>query len=121
MFIKNRDSKSSDYLEFQYIKNNLISNKQLLKTNNIEHFKEDSIYVKSNNLEKFEENYLNIFDRPETPDGNNKFYSFGINLYTTERLEKIYNQLKQIEADSILLDWLKLAVEKNYRIYILGL
>ena len=121
MFIKKVDLKSSDYLELQYIKNNLVENKELLNINNIEHFKEDSIFVKSEDIDMFNENYLAIFNNPKTPDNSNQFYPFGINLYTTDQLKEIYNKLKQIEADAVLLNWLKVAVEKNYRIYVLGL
>ena len=121
MFIKNADLKSSDYLELQYIKNNLFTDKELLKLKRIKHFKEDSIFVKSDDIGKFEDKYSAIFDRPKNPDGSNKFYPFGINLYTAEQVKEIYNKLKQMEADSVLLTWLKFAVEKKYRIYILGL
>lgn len=121
MFIKNADLKSSDYLELQYIKNNLFTDKELLKLKRIKHFKEDSIFVKSDDIDKFKENYLAIFNNPITPDNSNQFDPFGINLYTTDQLKENYNKLKQIEADAVLLNWLKVAVEKNYRIYVLGL
>ena len=120
MFIKNNILESSDCLEFQYIKDNSIPDKELMEVKNIEFLKADSLYIKGDDIDKFERKYGEVFRKTKTPDGSDKFSPFGINLYTINQVKEIFSFIKSMNGDKILLDWLKEAIDKNFRIYILG-
>ena len=115
IFQKNRTY--GPYEEFQYCDS---------KSKEISHWKSDSIYMDIGNViynDIFYPSYFRILNVAKLPNGEIGFDPFGENYYSPEQTKSIYEQIekdKKLPDRKVLLDWLKVAVEKKIGFYILG-
>jgi len=115
IFQKNRTY--GPYAEFQYCDS---------KSKEISHWKSDSLYMDIGNViynDIFYPSYFRILNVAKLPNGEIGFDPFGENYYSPEQTKSIYEQIekdKKLPDRKVLLDWLKVAVEKKIGFYILG-
>ena len=122
MFEKNK--KAGGFGEFQYCDKDLPI-KDLLDYNNIENWKDDSLYIEyaTYTSDLFWEYYLPILKNAYIDENKIGFDDFGVNYYTPEQTLFIYNQIKENENlpdREILLAWLKVVIDKYNGFYFLG-
>ena len=121
MFIPCLERKGSVYFEFQYCKKEL-SIKKLLRRGYS--FKEkDSLLIHVDDDRRFFENYGKSLEKPNSPDGTQKLYPYGVNYYTKEQTLTI---IEQIENDKppyyeTLATWLKKAITDYNGFFFLGI
>ena len=116
-FIDFTKRKNSDYIEFQFAKN--IKN----PFKDIEHFKDESLYIQSVNLDWFMETYGNLFKNCVSPNGESRFCFYGVNYYPLDMAKLIFYRLKKskIAGSEKLIVWLEKAVSNGEGLYILGI
>lgn len=123
MFILNNERFGTCYLEFQFCKNKkpVIFNK--VRTNIIDHWQEDSLFISVSDFNVFYELYGKIFEYALFPNGKKGFFAYGINYYDKNTTEKILFELRKTADDKYqnLIVWLENATNKYNGFYILGI
>ena len=123
MFISGKDKKGGCYFEFQFCKiDNPVKDNKVI-SDVVEHWKDDSLLIYDENFDIFYKKYGYIFECALFPNGEKGFFYCGINYYDINTTKEIIKKLgKNIEKEyEILIEWLRIAVEKYNGFYILGL
>ena len=123
MFILNKERIGTCYFEFQFCKNKkpIIFNK--IRTNIIDFWQEDSLFISDSDFKEFYELYGEIFECALLPNGKKGFFGYGINYYDKNTTEKILFELRKKTDDKCLnlIVWLENATHKYNGFYILGI
>lgn len=122
MFEKNK--KAGGYGEFQYCNKNLPI-KELLDYENIENWKDDSLYIEyaTHTSDLFWEYYLPLLKNAYIDENKIGFDDYGDNYYTPKQTLDLYNSVKNnknLPDREVLLKWLKVAIEQSNGFYFLG-
>lgn len=113
----------SDFIELQYCKLKQGTKiKEIVSVNQIENWKNDSLYVSGDHMDPFFSSYSSIFNKGIYNNGACGIVDlFGINYYAPEQTDLMIEQLRERNSadDQVLLSWLKYA--RNYNgFYVLG-
>lgn len=123
-FLFKHNKKGSSFGEFQYCHKNLPI-KNLLDLKNIEFWKDNSLFVEYATCasDLFWEHYLPLLQYANIDENKIGFDDYGINYYTPKQTQELYNKIKinnNLPDRQILLDWLKIAIEKYNGFYFIG-
>ena len=123
MFITNKESMGTCYLEFQFCKNSNPVKSNKVNINIIENWQEDSLLISDKDFNEFYKLYGKIFECAIFPNGKTGFYTYGINYYDKNTTEIILVELrKNINIKYLnLIEWLEIAVKQYNGFYILGI
>lgn len=117
-------TKSTSFIEIQYCKlNPKTPLKKIVSVNEVEGWKNDSLYVATGDMDEFNENYKDIFcDGVYNNLKRGVVDFFGINYYSPEQLREMIRKIQEQKPlhYEVLLEWLKEGLNYN-GIYILGL
>ena len=119
-----RNFGGSAFLEFQYCKMKFVSKiEDLVSVDNVEFWKDNSLYVYIDDIELFLEQYAKFFDGGTYNNLETGMVDmYGINYYFPNQVEEIIRgiEMKKPKEYGVILEWLNRA--KDYDgIYILGI
>lgn len=119
-----RNISGSAFLELQYCKMKLESKiEELVSVDNVEFWKDNSLYVHIDDIELFLEQYAKIFDGGTYNNLETGMVDmYGINYYFPNQVEEIIREIEMEKPKeySVILEWLNRAKDYN-GIYILGI
>lgn len=118
-----REFGGSDFLELQFCQLKKGTNlKSIVETDNIDCWRDDSLYVFGDDSELFYKHYKNIFNNGVYPNLKRGEIDWaGINYYSPEQVEEMVKSIENNKPKNykIILEWLNKAKEFN-GVYILG-
>lgn len=116
--------KHSTFLELQYCRLKKGSSiRKIVSVNNIEHIKNDSLYVLSSDIALFQKNYEQIFNCGIYNNLKSGYVDiFGINYYKKDIISQLIIEIKknQLPDFETISNWLESSLKYN-GIYILGI
>ena len=118
-----REFGGSDFLELQFCQLKIgTSIKNIVDTDNIDCWRDDSLYVFGDDWNVFYKHYKNIFNNSVYPNLKcGEIDWSGINYYPPEQIEEMIKSVEEIKPKDykILSEWLNKAKDFN-GVYVLG-